>query len=170
MTVRWQSFKHETINTSRFSHFLQLLFVKSMCLINHLQVGRSCTSLSNSPISLKSYSMLSNHIHFTLLILLFPGTPKMITFLSTYSSSHNTTHPHRVTLLFCTFLDISFTFAVPLTLYSVQCCASTQAVCAVVTLCVGSDVTGWWSIMGSGRTLCTPPWCTLRSRVASAVC
>ena len=62
----------------------------------------------------KSFLMLSNHHHFHLPLLLFPGTSIPITLLPTYSSSFLITCPYHFNLLSCIFLDIYPTFDVPL--------------------------------------------------------
>ena len=64
----------------------------------------------------KSFLMLSNHLHFGLPLLLFPGTSIPISLLPTYLSSLLNTCPYHFNLLSCTFLDISPTFVVPLIL------------------------------------------------------
>ena len=66
-----------------FSHF----YVGSMCLVRRLHLGRSCASSPENSLSDKSFLMLSNHLHFGLPLLLFPGTFIPITLLPTYSSS-----------------------------------------------------------------------------------
>ena len=89
------------------SHF----YVGSMFRMRLLHLTWSCASSPDSSLSDKSFLTLSNHLCFGLPLLLFPGT---ITLLPTYSYSLLNTCPYRFNLLFCTFLDISPTFAVPL--------------------------------------------------------
>ena len=87
-----------------------------MCLVKRLHLGRSCASSLDNSLYYKSFLMLSNHFHFGLPLLLFPGTSIPITLLSTHSSSLLNTCPYHFNLLSCTFLDISHTFVVPLIL------------------------------------------------------
>ena len=74
---------------------------------------RSCASSPDSPLSDKSFLMLSNNLRFCLPILLFPGNSITITLLPTYSSSLLNTCPYHFNLVSCTSLDISPTFVVP---------------------------------------------------------
>ena len=82
------------------------LYVGSVCLIRHLHLARSCASSPDSPVSDKSFLMLSNHLRFGLPLLLFPGTSIAITLLPTYSSSLLNTCPYHFNLLSCTFILI----------------------------------------------------------------
>ena len=66
---------------------LSHLYVGSLFLIRCLHLTRSCTSAPGSALSDISFLMLSNHLRFGLLLLLFPGTSIPITLLPTYSSS-----------------------------------------------------------------------------------
>ena len=85
-----------------------------MCLVKRLHLGWSCASSLDNYLSHKSFLMLSNHSHFCLHLILFPGIP--ITLVPTHSSSLLNTCPYHFNLLSCTFLDISPTFVVPLIL------------------------------------------------------
>ena len=63
------------------------LMVGSMFLMRRLHLARSCASYPDNSVSDKSFLMLSNHLRFGLLLLLFHGTSIAITLLPTYSSS-----------------------------------------------------------------------------------
>ena len=89
-----------------FSHF----YVWSMCLMRRLHLARSCTSFPDNSLCDKSLLMLSNHLRFSLPLLLSPGTSIPITVLPTYSSSPLNTSPYHFNLLSW----ISHTFVVPL--------------------------------------------------------
>ena len=84
--------------------------------MRRLHLARSWASSLDNSLSDKSFLMLSNHLRFGLPLLLFPGTSIAITLLPTYSSSLLNTCPYHFNLLYCTFLDISPTFVVPLIL------------------------------------------------------
>ena len=64
------------------SHSFDHFYVWSM-----LHLTRSCASYTDISTSDKSLLMLSNHLHFGLPLLLFPGTQITITLLPTYTSS-----------------------------------------------------------------------------------
>ncbi len=87
-----------------------------LLLMRRLHLTRSCDSSPENSFSGKSFLMLSNHLRFSLPLLLFPCT--FITLLPTYYSSLLNTCPYHFNLLSCIFLDISPTFAVPLILSS----------------------------------------------------
>ena len=87
-----------------------------MCLVKRLHLGRSCASSLDNSLSHKSFLMLSNHSHFGLPLLLFPGTSIPVTLLPTHSSFLLNTCPYHSNLFSRIFLDISHTFVVPLIL------------------------------------------------------
>ena len=84
--------------------------------MRRLQWTRSCAFSPDNSLSDKSFLMLSNYLRFGLPPLLFPGTSITITLLTTYSSSLLNTCPYHFNLLYCTFLEMSATFVVPLIL------------------------------------------------------
>ena len=88
-------------------------------ILSHFYVGlmivirRLCASSPDSPLSDKSFLMLSNRLHRSSSP--FPPGPS-ITRLPIYSYSLLKTCSYHFHLLSCTFLDISPTFVVPLVL------------------------------------------------------
>ena len=95
-----------------------------------LHLTRSCASSPDNSLSDKSFLMSSNHLHFGLPLLLFPGTYIIlfpgtyitISLLPTYICLFFSIHAHTTSA----YLDISPTFVVPLVFFLYKYKVSTK--------------------------------------------
>ena len=82
------------------------VYVGSMFIMRRLHLSQYCASYLDSPLSDKSFPVLSNHLRIGLPLLLFTYTSITITILPIYYSSRLNTRPYRFNPLSCTFFQI----------------------------------------------------------------